>query len=103
MRIYILLFSLTVVTACTNPRPNPLFLETDVPGTPEYNQGWKHGCESGLSTYGTAIQKMTNRFYQDYRMLDNPDYNAAWHESFDYCRHYNYKWQSQDFYQGILN
>jgi hypothetical protein len=102
MRIVLAISILLIATSCTWLRPHPLFMATDVPGTPEYKRGWQDGCQSGLATYGTAVNKLMNSFYQDYRMMKNPQYDAAWHESFDYCRHYNYKWQSQDYYQGVV-
>ncbi len=90
-------------TSCVWSGPSPLFMSTDVPGTPEFKRGWEDGCQSGIAAYGTAIQKMFYNFYQDYRMLHNPHYNAAWHEAFDYCRHYNAKWQTHDFYTGGMD
>lgn len=100
---YIAITVLLITCSCTWARPHPLFMATDVPGPPEYKKGWEHGCESGLATYGTVINKFSNKFYQDYRMMKDHYYDAGWHEGFDYCRHYNLKWQTQDHYQGIMN
>ena len=73
-------------------KPGPLSL--DPPGSLEYKAGFKDGCESGLATYGTIFYKMRYGFYQNYEMLSNVDYDRAWHESFNYCRHYNLKYQT---------
>lgn len=76
--------------------PTPLFMDMDPPGSPEFKAGWKHGCESGFATYGSIYNKIAYSFYQDYNMLSVPDYDVAWHEAFNYCRHYNLKWQVHD-------
>jgi hypothetical protein len=72
-------------------------MRNSIDGPPEYQSGWEDGCGSGLATYGTVFDKWSHSFYQNYSMLSNPNYVAAWHEAFDYCRHYNYKWNTQDF------
>lgn len=75
----------------------PGFMNMDPPGSPEFKQGWHDGCESGLSTYAPAYYKLYYKFYQNYEMLSNHDYDVGWHESFNYCRHYELKWSSHDF------
>jgi len=92
----ILLLSVIALNACTFGFSTPVLMDMDPPGPPEYKAGWKDGCQSGFATYGTAIYKMEYSFYQNYSMMRDPSYNAAWHESFDYCRHYNLKWLTQD-------
>ena len=95
MKKIILKLSLLVfVTACGGPRP--ALMSMDPPGPPEFKAGWKDGCESGFATYGPSHYKLYYSFYQNYGMLKNPHYNAAWHEAFNFCRHYNYKWNTHD-------
>ncbi|PIR33130.1 MAG: hypothetical protein COV36_03240 [Alphaproteobacteria bacterium CG11_big_fil_rev_8_21_14_0_20_44_7] len=96
MKKLLLLSAVMSLNACVWDGPNPAFMNMDVPGTPEYKAGWKDGCESGFATYAPAHYKLYYSFYQNYPMLSNRDYNAAWHESFNYCRHYNYKWHTHD-------
>lgn len=86
-----LLISFLFLQSCA-----PLFMDMDPPGSPEFKAGWKDGCESGFATYGTLFNKMRYSFYQNYDMLANQEYTAAWHESFNYCRHYNMKWEVHD-------
>jgi hypothetical protein len=74
----------------------PSFMDMDPPGSPEFKAGWKDGCESGMATYGSMFNKMRYSFYQNYDLLSVPDYDAAWHESFNYCRHYNLKFLVHD-------
>ena len=91
--LMVLLF--TTLQSCTL-KPGPLDL--DPPGSPEFKMGFKDGCESGLATYGTIFYKARYSFYQNYDMLSNIDYDRAWHESFNYCRHYNLKYQTHNLY-----
>lgn len=102
MKLFVPIVALFMLTACTQEGPWPILMSNDVEGSPEFKAGWKHGCESGFATYGTAPYKMFYSFYQDYAMMSNRDYDSAWHESFDYCRHYIYKWNTQPTYQDGL-
>lgn len=93
----LLLLSTIAINGCTFGFSTPTLMNMDPPGPPEYKAGWKDGCGSGLATYGTAIYKMEYSFYQNYSMMKNPHYVAGWHEAFDYCRHYNLKWQTHEY------
>lgn len=87
---------LLVTSACAFGGTTPILMDVDPPGTPEYKAGWHDGCQSGFATYGSLMYKLQYSFYQNYSMLNNPQYVAGWHEGFDYCRHYNLKWMTQD-------
>lgn len=87
---------LTSLQGCLWMKPKPALLEIDPPGSPEFKMGFKDGCESGLATYGTIFYKSAYSFYQNYDMLSNIDYDRAWHEAFNYCRHYSLKWNTHD-------
>lgn len=101
MKKFVLIL-LLLLTSCTQDGPWPILMSNKVEGSPEFQAGWKHGCESGFATYGTMIYKMRYSFHQEYAMLSNQDYDSAWHEAFDYCRHYVYKWNTQPLYQDGL-
>lgn len=96
MRIILILSLIVTLSACSANKlwegPVPHSLPMDVPGPPEYKAGYKDGCQSGLATYGPAQYKLYYSFFQDYEMLSNKYYNAAWHESFNYCRHFSLKY-----------
>lgn len=97
MRKFFAISLVLLLAACTGwDGPSPGFMDMDPPGPPEYKQGWRHGCESGFATYGTALNKAYYAFYQDFYMMDDRYYNAGWHEAFNFCRHYNYKWNTHD-------
>ena len=102
MKKLLSIIALLGLVSCSSFGPEPLFMSTNIPGPPEYKAGWKDGCESGYATYAPAHYKMWYAYYQNYGMLKNPQYNAGWHEAFDYCRHYSLRWNSHDLYQGIV-
>ncbi len=78
--------ALFFVTACHSPTPALL---SNVPeGPPEYQQGWKDGCESGLTTYGNDWYKSFYSFKQDRKLVDNDTYFKVWQDAFNYCRHH---------------
>ncbi len=58
-------------------------------GSPEFEQGWKDGCGSGLAAYGGGPYRNAGyKFRQDWRMINNKDYYNAWQDSYLYCRWY---------------
>lgn len=71
-----------------------------------YQQGWKEGCESGLSIFGHSFQKHFYVFKKDQRFYgtkfgderdlfngreitdkDKIDYTTAWGATYSWCRH----------------
>jgi hypothetical protein len=71
--------------------PTPWGIQLDPPpgGTPEFNQGWKDGCTSGIAAYGGDNYKYTGyKFKQDWRMVTNNTYYQAWQDAYLYCRWY---------------
>lgn len=90
------LFLIFILFGCSGKVPdalrpaNRIFGHMPTGGSPEYEQGWKEGCESGLSG-------MTNSFYrsfyilkQDNSLITNEVYYKAWKDSYDYCKGYAY-------------
>jgi hypothetical protein len=78
-------FLITLLSGCLPP---PASLDTDPPaGPPEYEKGWREGCESGLNAYGTNTYKLltTWKYKLDYSMIKNKMYYKAWNDSFLYC------------------
>ncbi len=58
-------------------------------GSPEFEQGWKDGCNSGIAAYGGShYRNLGYKFKQDWRMINNKDYYQAWQDSYLYCRWY---------------
>lgn len=77
------------------PRP-PGLAEAPVEGvSPEYTQGWKDGCDSGISAAGSTHYRQTGyKFVMDYSMVENKDYYQAWHDAYTYCRWYVGSWNT---------
>ena len=71
-------------------KPKPFGLgEVPEGGSPEYTQGWKDGCETGLGVYGANhYRNLGYKFKQDHTMIHNNDYYMAWQDSYTYCRWY---------------
>lgn len=59
-------------------------------GTPEFEQGWKDGCESGLAAMSNSFYKAHYSFKQSKELRNNPDYYKVWKDTFNFCRHYVY-------------
>lgn len=55
-------------------------------GPPAYVQGWKDGCESGLSGYGNSVTKAFYRLRKSPEYNRNKVYQQIWHDSYNYCR-----------------
>ena len=92
----IVLLSFTFTTACTvaeriaTPRPWGL---ADAPeGSPVFKRGWNDGCETGMTTYGNDVYKITYGWKQDPKMVLNDEYYRAWKDAYTYCRWYVYNW-----------
>lgn len=81
--------------------PAPHSMPMDVPGPPEYKEGYKDGCQSGMATYGPVQYKLYYNYYQNYGMLKDKYYVTAWHEAFDFCRHFTLKYHTQG--EGLLS
>lgn len=65
------------------------------PGTPSFQQGWRDGCESGISAYGTMMYKATNHYTFDAAYLNDQEYYHGWELAFRHCRWYTSNWESK--------
>ena len=67
-------------------QPNNLNL-TPPPGTPEYEQGWSDGCESGANAYSNTVYKTFKafEFKYDATLRNNKVYHQVWKDAFVYC------------------
>ena len=66
-------------------KPAGLRMDQPPPGPPEYQQGWKDGCESGYKGYGEYYAKVWLNFKQDPYLTTNPVYYQAWKDAYGYC------------------
>jgi hypothetical protein len=64
---------------------------------PLYVQGWKDGCESGVSAQTTLYYKFQHHFRQDWQLAQNEVYYKGWKDAFDYCQKYTNQYYSSEF------
>lgn len=93
----IVLLALLTLTGCNLPSdsifaPKPFRMGPPPPGNETFRLGWKHGCNTGLSTMGPNYYKSFYRFEQDPMMTSNAEYYKAWKDAYTYCRQYMFKW-----------
>ncbi len=81
-----------LLQGCTPVPPwQKWMLEGPPPGqeyTPKYVDGWKHGCETGISASANQWYKMFYKFRQDPYAAQDRVYYKGWKDAFDYCQRY---------------
>ena len=89
-----LLLTLALLSSCSTSlakyfpnRPGNEFKESMKDSSPEFAQGWKDGCEVGMSSASNTFYKMfyRNNAIDGYKMGSSSDYNTAWGSAFWYC------------------
>ncbi|MBU6141343.1 MAG: hypothetical protein KGP29_07335 [Proteobacteria bacterium] len=86
--ILLILFSCSNRAARFLPdRPSKEFKKSIAEGSPEFAQGWKDGCEVGMSTASNTFYKMfyRNNAIDGFKMGSSSDYSTAWNNAFLYC------------------
>ncbi len=63
-------------------------------GSPEFNQGWRDGCDSGMAAFGNYTYKLIYSFKKDMTLISNQEYTAAWNSAYNSCRWYTSTWLS---------
>lgn len=87
----IFLGSCSLTNAPDALKPMPwLFKQMPDNAPNKYKEGWKHGCETGLSSMTNSYFKSFYQFRQNKQHLTNKTYYKAWKDSYDFCRHYAY-------------
>jgi len=93
-KILLLMMMVAQLTACTyfhvDPgwaKPPELDMEPP-PGPPIYQQGFKDGCQSGLSGYGYSGVKLFWKWKQDSQLASNKVYYQIWKDAYAYCAYY---------------
>jgi len=82
-------------------KPKPLWLgKVPENAPPQYQEGWKDGCESGMAAYGNYYYKTFYKIKSNSKLLSSPIYYNAWVDSFNYCRHYMNRYQLTGFWFG---
>lgn len=74
-------------------RPDKEFIkDLEKDASPDFVQGWKDGCESGMSTGSNPFYKMFYRVNKvnGFKLINSSDYSTAWNNAFWYCIRYDY-------------
>lgn len=95
-RLAIMAFCL-LLTACPRPLMPPLMPDPPKGGPPEFQEGWKDGCETGLAQHGSSPYRTSFSFYQNPNLVMNPIYYKAWKDSENYCRTYIFEYAFRSF------
>ena len=64
--------------------------------SPDFQQGWRDGCQTGLAVYGNDYYKSYYGFTRDTTKIANRRYETAWTDAYHYCRHYVNTWLQND-------
>lgn len=95
MRIVVVILSVMLLMGCAEASTRGFFVPYSMdldppPGPPEYQKGWKDGCESGLSAYGGQVEKFlkVHKLKRDPTLQDNKMYYQVWKDAFLYCTLY---------------
>ena len=85
-------------------RPDHAFDDDLEHASLEFKQGWKDGCEVGMSSGSNTFYKM---FYRQnkvdgYKIANSPDYKAAWGNAFWYCYRYDFVKQKSSLWGSIF-
>lgn len=83
----LLLIAIFCTSCSTNPfSSKPIFLDTELTyGPQEFRDGYKDGCESALSAYGSSMQKTQYSLQKNPKYETNRIYNQVWKDSWSYC------------------
>lgn len=54
----------------------------------DYVDGWKDGCETGISSNTNHLYKFMYDYKQDSSRILNDVYYRGWKDAFDYCQRY---------------
>ncbi len=96
--ICLALFFLCNCQSLNKPTPVGIYrgMEGMAPaGTETFRQGWRDGCESGISALGSLHYKATNSFRYDAAQLNSDEYHNSWRLAFRYCRWYTAQWVNE--------
>ncbi len=83
-----------VVSACY---PMPIWKINILDGPPDmdeqtypplYVEGWKAGCETGISAQTNNYYKFQYKWKQDWELAQNVVYYKGWKDAFNYCQRY---------------
>ncbi|MCD6034799.1 MAG: hypothetical protein K0R63_540 [Rickettsiales bacterium] len=90
----IVLVLLQLALACA---PVPVAMTKIPPGPPEFVDGYKDGCETGLAAFGNSYYKSFYSFKKKFNSTNDVLYQNGWEKGYQYCRQYAMKWTHKPF------
>ena len=93
--VIVILISLT---SCSlfRPRVGPPWMQKLLLEGPEgptkFKQGWKDGCDTGISATSNRLQRSFYKFQQNYELSQDQVYYSGWKTAFDYCQRYVFQY-----------
>jgi hypothetical protein len=61
-------------------------------GPTKFREGWRDGCESGISATSNQLQRSYYKFKQNYELSQDPVYYTGWKTAFDHCQRYVFQY-----------
>jgi hypothetical protein len=85
-------------------RPTYKMDGTFINASPEFHQGWRDGCETGMSSGSNTFYKIfyRNNKVDGYKMVGSPEYKTAWSNSYWYCFRHDYIKQKSPIWGSIF-
>jgi len=89
LRIFINIIILLTISSCAYrwEGPQKEFKDDLKRSSPDFQEGWAHGCEVGRATGGKTWYRMfvKNNKVDGWKLSNSNDYNVAWLYSFWFC------------------
>ena len=92
----VLIFLVFLMVSCKlsiDPHsPAPHFDQSLKNASPDFQKGWRDGCESGMKAGNNSFYQMFYKGNQQdgFKMATSPEYSDAWDKAWWYCMHSNY-------------
>jgi len=104
MKKYLMLLMILTLAGCNSfdsDMPYKPGLMPELPkGSPEFTQGWRDGCQTGLAVGGGDIYKSFYSWKRTPEFEKNDKYLKAWKDGYEYCRQYAGSWDRDPFPTG---
>lgn len=89
-----------MLLGCTHspikPRLGSPFMQKMLTQGPEgptlYKQGWRDGCETGMSSVANMLQRSFYTFKQNADLAQNKVYYTGWKTAYTYCQRYLFQY-----------
>ncbi len=93
MRYLVIIACILMLSACSSKLGGPkAFGMGDVPdGPPDFQEGWRDGCKTGMGTMAPNYYKTFYKFTQNTHKIQNKMYYQAWKDAYTYCRQYTFR------------